>query len=686
MAELSGHSIGRYQLITRLGEGGMATVYKALDTRLEREVAVKLIRREAFSSEVVGLVLKRFDREAKALARLSHPNIVNIYDYGEHDGSPYLVMQYVAGGTLRQKIGRPIAYSKAVELLLPVARALEYAHERDILHRDVKPGNILLGQRGEPLLSDFGIAKLMESHEVGTLTGTNVGVGTPEYMAPEQGMGQTVDGRADIYALGIIFYELLTGHKPFTADTPMAVILKHVIEPLPSPRQFAPDLPSRVEAVLNTALAKKPEGRYANMTALIGALEELDKAPPVAMGEEITLWETPAAADKAVTEAAVTKAAVESVPVTEAAQTVPVVKEEAKPTQVKEKVAAEVIHDTSHVLPPVERGAKQEKKKRKMPLWVMALVGAAVLLFCGLGVWGLMSMVDGEEPDTDLVTELAAIEILDEITQEPLVLQATTTQTPAATVEASVTPTVTASPEPTHKAGETQVSPVDGMVMVYVPEGDFEMGSDHEFLINAQPVHHVYLDAFWIDRTEVTNAMYALCVEAGECMNAAPNLYVDEFQNLPVVAVGWVNAYAYCEWAGRRLPSEAEWEKAARGTDARSYPWGEQTPNCELANYGSCNDHLQPVGSYPAGVSPYGALDMAGNAWEWVNDWYYSNYYEESPFENPPGPLTGNVHMLRGGSYLSGSTVINSANREGSMRGSSEETTGFRCALGAAVP
>jgi len=272
MTNLIGQSLGRYHILEQLGEGGMATVYKAFDTRLERNVAVKVILPQKQQSEKF---LKRFEREAKALAQLSHPNIVKVLDYGEHEGMPYLVMEYLPGGTLKQKLGQPIPWQEAARSLAPITRALEYAHQQKIVHRDVKPSNILLTQSGEPMLSDFGVAKILEAEETVDLTGTGVGVGTPEYMAPEQGMGKVVDYRADIYALGVVFYELVTGRKPYRADTPMAVMLKKMTDPLPRPSQFVRDLPEAVENVLLKALARQPADRYLDMSLFAEALDKL---------------------------------------------------------------------------------------------------------------------------------------------------------------------------------------------------------------------------------------------------------------------------------------------------------------------------------------------------------------------------------------------------------------------------
>ena len=276
MTSFIGKDLGRYHILEQLGEGGMAVVYKAYDTRLETDVAVKVIRTENLPQSGVQRALKRFEREAKALAKLTHPNIVPIIDYGEYQGSPYLVMKYLPGGTLKQLLkGQPILWQEAAHLLIPVARALDYAHRQGMIHRDVKPANILITDDGEPMLTDFGIAKIIDEETTQELTGTNATVGTPEYMAPEQVVSKTVDQRVDIYGLGIVFYEMVTGRKPFQADTPMAVLFKQASEPLPRPSQFVPGLPEAVERVLIKALAKNPEDRYQSMAEFSTAMGNL---------------------------------------------------------------------------------------------------------------------------------------------------------------------------------------------------------------------------------------------------------------------------------------------------------------------------------------------------------------------------------------------------------------------------
>jgi tRNA A-37 threonylcarbamoyl transferase component Bud32 len=274
--ELTGQKLGRYQIIEALGQGGMASVYKAYDTSLERFVAIKIIRVDLDDLND-GEFLKRFQREARALAQLDHPYILKVLDYGEQEGLPYLVMPFVQGGTLKERMGAAMPYQKAAALLVPIARALDYAHHQKIIHRDIKPANILMSQSGAPILSDFGIAKILETEASTQLTATGAGIGTPDYMAPEQWLGNS-NPFTDIYSLGIVFYEMVTGRRPFSADTPAGVLVKHLQDPLPRPTTFVPSLPESVEQVLYKALAKDPKNRFQDMGDFANALEKLERS------------------------------------------------------------------------------------------------------------------------------------------------------------------------------------------------------------------------------------------------------------------------------------------------------------------------------------------------------------------------------------------------------------------------
>lgn len=264
--ELIGQSLGQYQILELVGQGGMAHVYKAYQPALERFVAIKgLLTPLHLGSD--SELLKRFYREARLVAKLTHPHIVPIHDFGEDHSWAFIVMEYISGGTVRDQLAK--AEALRVRLSLPwvlkvteqAALALDFAHLNDVVHRDVKPGNMLLRTEDFVLLSDFGIATLLESRQALSSVGSTVG--TPHYMAPEQGSpGGSIDGRTDIYALGVVLYQCLTGRLPFVADSPIGIIMKHIQEPVPRPSLYVPGLPPRVEQIVLTAMAKDPDARY----------------------------------------------------------------------------------------------------------------------------------------------------------------------------------------------------------------------------------------------------------------------------------------------------------------------------------------------------------------------------------------------------------------------------------------
>jgi serine/threonine-protein kinase len=267
------------------------------------------------------------------------------------------------------------------------------------------------------------------------------------------------------------------------------------------------------------------------------------------------------------------------------------------------------------------------------------------------------------------------------------------TDTPSGTPTPTIQPTSTVTPTPQPTVTDeilvinSLVAEADGMVLVYVPAGGFEMGNE-EGWESEQPVHPVNLNAYWIDQTEVTNRQYQLCVQEGACdPPGSPESFTrdqyygnEAFATYPVIHVSWYDALTYCEWAGRRLPTEAEWEKAARGISANLYPWGENI-SCENANYIGCTGDTNPVGSHPLGASPFGALDMAGNVWEWVADWYYIGYYQESPLDYPKGPDSGAYRVVRGGSWNDYEWYLRTTTRYSYFPDNQRVSIGFRCAL-----
>jgi len=268
MEDLTDKTLGQYQITGALGEGGMAAVYKAFQPGIDRYVALKILPRY-FASD--PQFVRRFAQEAKIIARLQHPHILPVHDYGEQDGYTYIVMPYVQTGTLADLLrGEPLPLEQIKVIMTQVGDALDYAHAHGVVHRDVKPSNVLVDERGNCLLTDFGIGKIL----TGTtqLTRTGDVIGTPAYMSPEQGLGKELDSRSDIYSLGVVLYEMVTGRQPYKAETPMAVIIKHINDPLPPPRTVNPAVPEPVERVVLKALAKDRDHRFKTAGEMVMAL------------------------------------------------------------------------------------------------------------------------------------------------------------------------------------------------------------------------------------------------------------------------------------------------------------------------------------------------------------------------------------------------------------------------------
>jgi eukaryotic-like serine/threonine-protein kinase len=650
---MSSQIIGRYQIERQLGEGGMAVVYLAYDPNTARKVVVKVIRREYGASPEFQA---RFNREAKMIAKLEHEAIVPVYDFGEYEGQPYIVMRQMAGGSLADRLEKgPLPLPETARIIEQIADALDYTHGQRIVHRDLKPGNILFDDRGKAYLSDFGIAKSVEA--TAKLTGTGA-IGTPAYMSPEQAQAvKDLDRRSDVYSLGVMTFELLTGELPFKARDAEGLMVAHISGPIPDIRKSNPDLPRESDGVIKRALAKKPDVRYQTARELAQALSKIATKPSA---KPRFAWNA-------------------------AAQVKP-------DTPPKPKT---LPGDLQPTIPPEENGKTQARpvglftnlRQIRWPRWLIPVgfVGFCIVALVGglLAVPGLLAARTpaGTAPGTE--TRIAIV------TRSVPAIIRTSTKTPA---PPSATPTATIAPLPTLGVGSTRESRKDGMVLVFVPAGDFLMGSaDTDALANRdeKPQHTVSLNAFWIDQTEVTNSMYRLCVDDGGCNahgssnSATRDAYSGSpsYVNYPVIYVSWDDATKYCSWAGRRLPTEAEWEKAARGEEGQIYPWGSNAPDANLLNFNLNVGDTTEVGNYSNGMSPYGAFDMAGNVWEWVNDWYSDSYYSSSPTENPQGLDLGQAKVLRGGSWSNPDNSVRAADRGWNGPSARHPGIGFRCAL-----
>lgn len=277
MSNLSGRNLGPYRIMEQIGKGGMATVYKAYQPSVDRYVAIKVLPAH-FAQDPT--FVERFEREARTIARLEHPHILPVYDYGKaDDGTTYIVMRYIEAGTLADLLAESVLFlEEGFRIFIQIGEALAYAHAQGVVHRDMKPSNVLMDMHNQAFLTDFGLARIVEGDS--SLTGSAI-LGTPAYMAPEQGEGKPADERSDIYALGIMLYEMTTGRRPFEAETPMAVMLKHMTEPLPLPRQINPALSPAIERVILKALAKTPAERFQTVDDMVRALQAAIQESPV---------------------------------------------------------------------------------------------------------------------------------------------------------------------------------------------------------------------------------------------------------------------------------------------------------------------------------------------------------------------------------------------------------------------
>ena len=744
---------GRYQLDQVIGSGGMGEIYRARRLHIGDTVAVKVLRPDVVDNEKSR---QRFYREARAAAMLHHPNAVVIHDFGEDtDGTTYIVMELLLGRSLRQVLvdEGTVSSVRCYGIIRQASAALDAGHRNGIIHRDIKPDNIILLDSNDGAdhikILDFGIAKLRDQ-ALDTLSMeqrlTNVGtvIGTPHYMAPEQCQGEEADARSDIYSMGVVLYELLTGVAPFLAKTPTGVAIKHVTEKPRPLRELQPSISEAVERVVLRALEKEPSARQqtalelarefeaairsemgSDLLARSGEQPQIDSdtlrlalskeakteviPKPQETGENRVASPPPESFETLIAPSSTTGQIRDSAtrpvggasggapqtseqrPVTDGLRTQVIPPTEVlppKPEPPAQKAATDALRTDpfppkeAPAKPKVEAERKPEKKEEKkapgpkpaqkvespkpappapapapsrMPL--IAGAGAAVVILAVVG-WFLF----GRSSQTS--SESGA------------------TATPAAATAVSPSPVATS-------AYPEQAAP-EGMV--YVLGGAFRMGHDEaDGDANERPAHVITVKPFFLDRTEVTNEQYQKYIDATG--SPAPpawggNRFPEGKEQLPVTGVSWDEAKAYAEWAGKRLPTEEEWEFAARGADNRVFPWGEDwkpdTANVKT-DEGETRE-LMPVGQFAAGASPFGIVDLIGNAWEWTASDYKA--YPGGAIEAPPAGFA-NLKVIRGGSYLSIGRKARATLRVGwpGSRASwpkgripEYDQTGFRCA------
>ena len=655
----------KYRLDRKIGEGGMGAVYHATHIHMDSSFAVKLLHRSMVADQ--GAV-ERFRREARAAARIRHTNAVSVTDFGvTKEGTVYLVMEYLEGGDLRERLKKVgiVSPPDAVRIIVQTCAAIDEAHRKGIVHRDLKPDNIWLLSRDDiddqVKVLDFGIAKLKtQGNQSSNLTQQGMVVGTPHYMSPEQCRGEELDSRSDIYALGVILYEMLSGDVPFRAPTPVGVVLKHANE-MPKPlREENPSVPEPLERVVMKALEKDPAKRQASAAELGRELIDAMRLSGTA-SLEIPGFETGDFSSISGT----------------AATTIP-----GKGTG--STTAPHSEHDTS-VQDPNKTGhvgggatvamtSKQESAKTQPPV-----VGGTQVMASQTA--SAKSASEGAAPVERVIERVIEREAPPKPNRTALYAGAAALVVVIGVVATFIAikssgPGTTNTNTPRNVNGPVQAGgPPEGMILI--KGGTFKMGTDDPKAEDSdKPAHDITVKDFYIDTYEVTNEQYQQFVK--QTGHKAPSDWTGtDFPSgeahYPVRNVSWIDATEYAKWAGRRLPTEAEWEFAARGPEGRIYPWGNDW-SPKLSNSKE-DDRSGPltVGSYPGGASPFGVMDMAGNVCEWVND-DFTPYPSSAQTPDP-----GNK-CYRGGAYSAPKERLKTTYRWWDHPTATYPYIGFRCA------
>ncbi|RIK18117.1 MAG: hypothetical protein DCC53_17055 [Chloroflexi bacterium] len=799
---LTGQTLGKYELRALLGEGGMGAVYRAYDHTLKREVALKVVNLAKNAPDLRA----RFIREAETAAGLEHSHIVRVYDYGVEPDINYIVMQNLTGGTLAERMkqaaesGRSRASLPEIALLLEqLAGALDYAHAQGVIHRDIKPQNVMFNNQGQAFLVDFGIAKLLTGAT--NMTGSGMAMGTPSYMSPEQWASREIGPAADQYALAVMTYQLIAGRLPFEAETPLQVMYKHMNDQPTPISTFRPDVPADLMLVMDRAMAKDPAERFPNCTQFAQAFASAVVSVPEGKTEFFTFKlarpalsgapYTPTPSQQASTPLRpASSASLPAIPLTaqpasgrsrslliggigalvvigglavlllggrgpseaelrltDVGQTLVAAGLATGSAETREAGLELIVTDTAQpvdtAMPTGTPSATATRTATPTPTYTASSTAtstntatltptytstltptytstntatvtptytathtetatldvrqAAVatrdgFLTATATLWTpTQTPTETWTPDipATIAAEVTALYYEDQTATATLW---TPTPTPTATATFTMTPsptathTLTPTPTPdllalahTPVARNANWSPIqadfDGVTMMLVPAGCFQMG-DTQYG-DEQPIHRQCFDApFWIDKTEVTQAQF----RAKGGVKATTNRFNGD--NRPVESITWFEARDYCEQRGARLPTEAEWEYAARGPDGLEYPWGDTFIAGNTVDGENSGNQTANVGSRPAGASWVGALDMSGSVREWTSSLYESYPYAAADGrEADTGSRTDVARVLRGGSWdLINSDYLRAPFRSRNTPGVRSFSIGMRCA------
>ncbi len=627
-----GSRLGDYDIIASLGRGGFGTVWKAKSPSGDL-AAVKLLNPQALDNQ---RVVKKFFNEAMILAKLDHPNITRLLEFFP-DGDNYAIaMEYVEGTelkkTLQQQKG-PMLFDTAYKIAHQALDAFQYASESGVLHRDIKPGNIIIDGSGNAKIMDFGIARVSStaSHD------TAASMLSIHYVPPERfDKNREIDVRSDIYSLALVFYELFAGRRPFDTSETSQIIFAHVNEIPESPKSLNPDLPTQISDAILRALEKDPDDRFPDFKAFATAMV-LGEMPE----EDFSFLD---GGDDA--------------------------------TVVNPKVS--VGSETTY-FPPEEIAAQISKARKHKTLIRLIMAGGATLAIIA-AITGFLMKSQPENAAPAKKTPPMAVE------------SAAGQQPPEAPVELGIK----------NSKGFFEIThPADQSVMIHIPAGAFVMGSNR--YSSEKPIQKIDLDDYYIDKYLVTNGQFRKFIGATRYVTDAESngggqirmarrwqkahlatwrmpegtVSQEGKDRYPVSQVSHNDARRYCEWAKKQLPTEAQWEKAARGPSGNVYPWGEQLPDESMANFDNYHLGPTPVDAYEKGQSPYGMFDAAGNLYQWVNDWYADGARME---KNPMGPDDGKDKVIKGGAFAEEMASLRGAHRDRYVPTRSTHIFGFRCA------
>jgi serine/threonine protein kinase len=781
----------KYEILEIIGKGGMATVYKANQKNLNRLVALKVVHPNLIHDTEF---LNRFHREAQMAASLNHPNIVMIYDEGSVNGTHFISMEYLEGEDLHcliRKNGK-LSVEDTINITGPIAEALDFAHTKGLVHRDVKSANIIVTKAGRPVLTDFGIAHAASGTK---LTQAGTVIGTPEYMSPEQAEGKILDGRSDIFSLGVVLYECLTGSVPFKGDNPLTTIHGIIYDITPPLKKFNSRIPAWMDNIVMCSLAKKPEERFPTGLDLYEYLQE-KKSPsgtfrkrkirPIVYGSKTLNIETsrnnsnrviigfivlflliiiiasvfylkqensdnlvlanivennnPLIPDSSAYELSLKliSDAEKTFQTGNIEGTLLILREAQKQVPANPDIPGKIA-DLEKILSDrkktdellVSANKSFEKKDyykardfysqilnidniNEQALQQIAIIDQVLIadskvrndsdfrrfILTGDSLYNINQYKEArnwyekaqkiKSKDDYLKGRIELIETefaMNDVEYEELVTSAETNLQSGKFQKARDLYSEALNLKPESQVIKNRLDSLNSLLsnvilrdinnnLVFVQGGSFVMGSEIAS-DDQKPAHTITVNSFSIDKYEVTVKQYRIFCEAtGRKMPKEPSWGWKD--NHPVVNVSWEDAFAYSLWAGKRLPTEAEWEFAAMGgNESKNYKYSGNNNANSVANYNrSIKNQTQPVESNSP--NELGIYNMSGHAWEWCNDYYDPEYYKKTPKVNPEGPSGGTFKVMRGGAWNTSSQEILVKNRA-FYNSKYENSVGFRC-------